>query len=67
MDAFTAANLFIGHATGALILLLFVWLLVSEMFGRRAALRSLRRRQYRRLSASRRAKTTENVAPLPFQ
>jgi hypothetical protein len=36
VDTLTAANLFIGHATGAFLFLLFTWLLVSEVLSRRA-------------------------------
>jgi hypothetical protein len=36
VDTLTTANLFIGHATGAFLLLLFTWLLASELLSRRA-------------------------------
>ena len=69
MDTFTAANLFVGHATGVILLLLFVWLMLSELMASRAVKRLRARHLQRREAglAAPRVKTAENVSPLSFR
>jgi hypothetical protein len=49
VDVLTIANLFIGHLTGGILLSLFVWLFVSELFlpRTRRRLRSSRRKLFK--------------------
>jgi hypothetical protein len=57
VDILTAANLFVGHVTGAIMLALFAWLFVSDvLFSRR-----IRRRWHRAADSRRSARPAETV------
>jgi hypothetical protein len=50
VDTLTAANLLIGHLTGAILLSLFIWLFVSELFLGRTMRRLRSRRRGARMT-----------------
>jgi hypothetical protein len=60
VDVLTIANLFIGHLTGGILLSLFVWLFVSELFLPRMR-RRLRSSRGKLFKPSRRVGTAETV------
>jgi hypothetical protein len=60
VDTLTAANLLIGHLTGAILLSLFIWLFVSELFLGRTMRRLRSRRRGARMT-NRGVKTAETV------
>jgi hypothetical protein len=57
VDTLTAANLFIGHFTGAILLALFFWLFVSDVLFSRG----VKRRQPRPANARRSVRPAETV------
>jgi hypothetical protein len=60
VDDLTAANLFIGRLTGGILLSLFAWLFVSQLFLTRTRWR-LRSSRHKLLKPARGVKTAETV------